>query len=458
MQISKSIVSLILMAGLVAGCLSADKPAPGPNVLLISLDTTCRDHLSVYGYGQRTTPFLEELAAQSTMFSSAYAPAPATAPSHATLFTSLSPLTHRVIKNAVSLSDHNLTLAELLAERGFQTAAILSSFVLNAKFGLNQGFQHYDDRLDGSSASIDWQEWEGQKVDGGFDRIAAETTDHALAWLRDGREPGKPFFLFVHYFDPHDPYVPPAEYRGRFGDERIGHPGLRRLIGDYDGEIAYTDDQLRRLLAVLDELRLTRDTIVIIAGDHGEGLWLRGYQYHGAQIYDEAVRVPLLFRWPDRILPGRMLEGVVTLADVVPTLCDLLGIPQDGLGFQGRSLARSLAGGVPPSPDLPAFLYRIPYEPHNEFGVWVDGEKHGVRFRNWKYLMAENEGTTELYDLDRDPWETKNLVDDKPAVAAELAGMLADWRQAVTLPDSLTVRPDLSDADIRKLKSLGYVR
>jgi arylsulfatase A-like enzyme len=439
-----------------AGAACGRKPVP-PNILLITMDTTRSDHLSLYGYSHRTTPFLEELAASSVVFDQAYAAAPATAPSHATLFTSQSPLTHRVLKNAVTLGEQHRTFAELAVERGYQTAAIVSSFVMNAKFGLAQGFQHYDDLLAPEKASINWEQWEGQEVAGGFDRKAAEATDQAIAWLQDARELDVPFFLFVHYFDPHDPYVPPAPYRDKFVDTTIEQVGQRRMWSGYDGEIAYTDAEIRRLFAALDRLDLLSDTVVVLAGDHGEGIMSRGYQYHGAHIYEEAVRVPLLMRWEGKLEPGRRVAGTVTIADIVPTLFDLLGWPRGNLEFQGQSLAAPLLGGDPLPRDFPAYLYRSPYEPHNEFGVWVDGEKHAVRLGDWKYLLAENEGTTELYNLAADPLERANVIAAHPDVALRLQGMLAEWRAAVTRPDSPGVKPALSESDLKKLKSLGYV-
>lgn len=449
------IVLFMFLATVLGACGSADD-GPPPNIVLITLDTTRSDHLSVYGYGQRTTPFLEEFAAEGTIFTEAYSSAPATAPSHATLFTSLSPLTHRVVRNAVALGEHHETMAELLGERGYQTAAVLSSFVMNAKFGQDQGFDFYDDKLDPRVATIRRPEWEGQQVVGGFDRRANETTDHAVEWLREIRTPDGPFFLFIHYFDPHDPYQPPPKYRDRFIDMSVEKLQVRRMRSMYDGEIAYTDDQVRRLCAHLDSLGLADDTLVIVTGDHGEGLMQRNYQYHGAHIYEEAVRVPLLVRWPGRVTPGRRLAGPVTIADVLPTVFDLAGLAQPDHHLQGRSLADVLLGAEPADAGPPIFLYRIPYEPHDELGVWVDGEKHAVRHGDWKYMVAENEGTTELYDLARDPAELENVIGAWPERAERLAAMLADWRAAVTRSDSLDTQPALSEADKQKLRALGY--
>jgi arylsulfatase A-like enzyme len=452
------LLHLTVLVLLVGGCTVENGNSERPNILLITLDTARADHLSAYGYQYDTTPFLRELAARGAYFKRVYAAAPATAPSHATLFTSQSPLTHRVVKNAVTLAEDSDTLAELLVANGYQTAAIVSSFVLNAKFGLAQGFQHYDDELDGTNASIHWHKWEGQEVVGGFDRNATEATDKAVAWLEHARDPKQPFLLFVHYFDPHDPYLPPPKYRGRFSNSEITQPYVRQQVDYYDGEIAYTDDQLRRLLDTIDRLKLDDDTIVIVTGDHGEGIWQRGYQYHGAHIYEEAVRVPLIVHWPGRVMAGSAFEKPVTLADVTPTIFELIGLDSTGRNFQGRSLAQALRSGQPLTEDQPAFIYRVPYDPHHEFGVWVDGEKHGVRYQRWKYLVSDTEGTTELYDLFVDPGETRNLVAKRPEWAKELGAMLTNWRETVSQPDSLTIMSPLSTTDLQKLKSLGYVR
>jgi arylsulfatase A-like enzyme len=443
-----------LAVGLLAGCSGGEPP---PNILLITMDTTRADHLSVYGYKIATSPYLEEFAAEGAVFRQVYAAAPATAPSHATIFTSLSPLTHRVLKNAMVLGEEFDTLAEVLADEGYETAGFVSSFVLNRKFGLSQGFEYYDDMLEGGRATVDTRRWEGEVITGKFDCPADATTDRAAAWLETARDPERPFFLFVHYFDPHVPYRPPEQYRGRYKDPDIEDRVVRWETGNYNGEIVFTDDQIRRLCTRLEELGLAEDTIVIITGDHGEGLWQRGYQYHGAHIYEEAMRVPLLVRWPGRIPAGSVFQKPVTIAAIMPTLLDLLDAPAGDRAYHGRSLARVLLSGEPLREERPVFLYRVPYEPHDEFGVWVDGEKHAVRRGDWKYLVAEDEGTVELYDLRADPRETRNLAAERPEVAADLADILATWREAVTRPDSLTLQPELSDSDIQKLRSLGYV-
>ncbi len=446
-------VALLAAALTVAGC---GRREPQPNVLVITMDTTRADHLSPYGYRFATTPYLERFAAEGTLFRHAYASAPATAPSHATIFTSLAPLTHRVLKNAMTLGESFQTLAETLGQHDYQTAAVVSSFVLNRKFGLSQGFGFYDDDLSKTRSTVPTKNWEGEPVIGKFDCRADATTDRASDWLENARDPAKPFFLFVHYFDPHAPYSPPKDYQEKFTNPEVKDGGRRWEISSYDGEIAFTDAQIGRLMEKLAALGLADNTLVVITADHGEGLWQHGYQYHGAQIYEESVHVPLLMRWPGHVTAGGDVAAPVTVADIMPTVLELTGTPADGLDCQGLSLAAAATAGGALDPERPVFLYRVPYEPHEEYGTWVAGEKFGVRRGRWKFMVAEQESTLELYDLQDDPGETRNLASAQPALAAELAGLLADWREVVTLPDSLSVRPELSDADRRKLHSLGY--
>jgi arylsulfatase A-like enzyme len=460
---SNRILILLLTAGLLAldGCSTGEDGRP-PSILLISMDTTRSDYLSVYGFPHPTTPHLEALAARGAVFSHAYSPTPMTGPAHASLFTSLYPATHRVTHNADQLPAERRTLAEVLAERGYVTAGVVSSFVLDAKFGLDQGFAFYDDELDRAHSSIDKEAWQGHWIDGGFDRTADETTRRAVDWLERGRDPEAPFFLFVHYFDPHDPYDPPYEFAGRFDLVEVAQPVLRRMRSDYAAEIAFTDDRIGALLAELDGLGLTSRTLVIVTGDHGEGLMQHDYQYHGAQIYEEAVRVPLIFRWPGHIPAGSSFESPVDLLDVMPTILELIGVPaadRDSMqaSFQGRSLAQAMLSGTGPPGRVPVFLHRTFYEPHTECGVWVDGEKYGIRLGDWKYIEGEAEGTSELFDLVTDPAERHNVAVDLPDRAADLAARLAAWRRQAIRTDAPDTTAGLSESDRRKLRALGYI-
>jgi arylsulfatase A-like enzyme len=204
--------------GLTLACAREARP---PNLLLITLDTTRRDHCSVYGYERKTTPNLERVAAEGVRFALAYAPSSTTAPSHATLFTSLYPITHRVTRNGRVLLPVHQTLAERVRERGWTTAGFVSSYVLNGRFGFGQGFEVWDDEFDPATATAPKENWSGADV-AAVDRRGDATARRALAWLEGGRDQERPFFLFVHFYDPHSPYVPPPEFADRFPRRPLG--------------------------------------------------------------------------------------------------------------------------------------------------------------------------------------------------------------------------------------------
>ena len=450
---------LLLAAALGCGAPSAP-PAPPPNVLLITLDTTRRDHLSVYGYERDTTPGLVRFAAEGARFERAYAPASITAESHATLFTGLYPIEHGVVKNGLVLAERHATMAERLRALGMQTAAIVSSFVLDRRFGWRQGFDHYEDDFQPAEASWKIDHWyEFPMSTGTFDRRANFTTERALRWLARDRDPARPFFLFVHYFDPHDPYDPPPPFDVRFkpkpGEAQSLADALRsrEWIDAYDGEIAFTDAQISRLLAGLAELGLAERTLVVVVADHGEGLMQHEQMGHGANIHEEVVRVPLLVRWPGVVAAGAEIDAPIEQIDVLPTVLDLVGASRDDRLY-GRSLAPALRSGQRLDPAHPVYLHRRPFE--NQFfkGIVVDGEQFGVVRDGWKWIEGSRDGTRALYDLASDPLETVNRAATEPDRVRELSGLVRDWRAAHTAPNMAT--PPIAPEDARKLKALGY--
>ncbi len=443
---------LLLAAG---GCTpAASGSKTRPHLLLVTMDTTRRDHCSVYGYARPTTPTLERLAREGARFDRAYAPSATTGPTHATLFTSQYPISHRVIKNGRVLDEGVQTLAEHLRSAGYQTAAIVSSFVLDRRFGYAQGFDVYRDEFTRQGTTWQMDTWEGRRMDGVFDRRAPETTDLAIEWLR-GRADDRPFFLFVHYFDPHFPYVPDSSLLARFRDDASGKDPLAAAIAAYDAEIAGTDQQIGRLLDTLDGLGIAEETLVLVTADHGEGLMQHGYMYHGAQIWEEQVRVPLLLRWPGRIPPGRTLAGPVEFVDLAPTLLELMGLAAAAFDSPGRSLAGVLRGSETLPPDHPVFLHRRHFEPRTVEGMSVRGEKLGILLGRWKYVVGEAEQTRELYDLVRDPLEADNVVARRPEEAAHLDRRIAEWRRRYERPDP--TRAPLSEDSRERLRALGYV-
>jgi choline-sulfatase len=459
-----ALLAIATLAG--AGCERKTARAR-PDVLLITLDTLRADHTSAYGYARPTTPRLEEVARNGVRFAAAYAPMPTTLPSHASLMTGLLPRALGLLKNGIAFTHPAPTLAETLAANGYATAAFVSSFVLDRSFGLARGFATYDDHFAPNACKTYGQEWEGFQLSGGFCRRGAQTREQAERWLEQngylGGTPVKssnggaaaPFFLWVHLFDPHDPYEPPTAEAALLPPLEPAPTDLQKQIAAYDGEIRYTDDQVGRLLDRLRVAGRLDDTLVIIVSDHGEGLMDHGWMHHGAMLYEEAVRIPFLVRWPARLPRGRVVAEPVQLADVVPTLHDLLGLAPPAQPLDGATLRGALDGSAALDPDRPIFLQRRQYDREIELDQSLRGEKFGVRMGPWKYIDARAEQTRELYDLATDPHELRDVFRTRKADAKPLAAALHAWMaRVVTAPSPGKV----SDDAAKRLEALGYVQ
>ena len=404
----------------------ADAGDPPLSVLLISMDTTRADHLGCYGHPAKATPNIDRVARQGTLFEQCYSVAPITLPSHSSMFTSTLPFVHGVRDNGVyRLRPENLTITEVLKENGFATAGVVGAFVLDRAFGLSQGFDDYSDV---------------RRVDvGGSERAtrireANQVTDHALEALRKIGE--QRFFLFVHYFDPHERYEPPPPWAGKFNDP-------------YLEEIAFVDEQIGRLLAGLDELKLTERTLVIITGDHGEGRGDHDESTHGYFVYDSTLRVPLIMRAPRRIPPGRRVGEQVRLIDLAPTILDLVGggeLPH----AQGSSLVGLLRGDAE-SKQTPRPVYSETLFPRTYLKF---SQLRSLRAEGWKYIHAD---PPELYNVAADPRETRNLADEQPDRVRDMREAL---RQIIADTPRVAARDDatraLDDEELQKLEALGY--
>jgi len=400
--------------------------AAGFNVLLVTFDTTRWDHLGCYGRQQAATPSCDRLAARGVRFEHAVASAPLTLPSHATILTGLYPGAHGARDNGRYLvgAEHE-TLAETFGAHGYDTAAFVACFVLDARFGLDQGFDVYDFQVT--------QEGFRPQMPDYNERPADAVTDAAIAWLRERetRDPANPFFLWVHYFDPHLPYTSPSVNLPRFA----GLP--------YDAEIAFADQEFGRLLRELASLGQTERTLVVLTSDHGEALGEHGEKTHGMLVYDCTIRVPLIFSCPvlfDR--PFHITEQVAGLVDLRRTLEDLTGIPA-AAASDGRSLLdRKL--------DPTRAIYFETEGPLNLCG-W--SPLSGLRRLDRKYIHGPS---PEFYDLRQDPRELRDLYRERPdgqaELVAELAALSARWTGA-----GGTSR-QLSDEEIERLASLGYVQ
>ena len=397
-----------------------------PNVIIIIIDTLRADHLGCYGYRQIQTPNIDALARSAARFTHAYTPVPITLPAHTALFTGSFPMATGVHDFAVNrVPSSAVTLAEVLRQNGYATGAFIGAPVLDSTYGLNQGFETYFDHFDFShldEAKADQVKRRGNIV-----------IDEALGWLR--RSPRQPFLLWVHLYDPHYPYAPPEPYASRYRD----HP--------YDGEIAFDDTQVGRLVAFLKETGSFADSLVVLAADHGEGLGEHGEKKHGFFIYNSTLHVPLIIKVPGA--GPRALEGEVSLVDVMPTILQALRIPVPPT-VQGRSLLSEVLGRPGSGPSN---LYAESFLPLLHFS-W--SQLRGLQSRGLKYIDAPR---PELYDTITDPHETKNLFGTRQADAHMMRDRLFTiLRRYTPASGAAAGEKALTDpALLERLRSLGYI-
>lgn len=419
MTVRKLMLAWLPLAGaLLMGACSAERQSR-PQLLIITLDTARADRFSFSGDSPVETPVVDSLAAEGTVFLQAISPAPITLVTHASLFTGQLPTVHGVRNNGTyRLPNEAVTLAELLQERGYRTGAFVGAAVLDAKYGLSQGFDHYDDTMAGATRVGIYAERRGEAV-----------VEAALDWI--GRQGDAPTFAWVHLFDPHIPYNPPEP-------ERSLHAG-----SPYNGEIAYSDRVIGRLLEGYRRLGLYDDTIVVFASDHGESLGDHGELTHGIFLYDSTMHVPLILRIPGQA-GGKRVDSQVQLVDVFPTLAAVLDLDIPD-GVQGRDLGFAMRGeALDPAP---AYLETIlPLEDHGWF------ELRGLRTGGWKLIVGPKR---EMYDLRSDPAENRDLVNTRPDRVSELEGILRNAFPERGSEPSQRIEMDQSTRE--QLRALGYL-
>ncbi len=416
------------MAGVVLLLITASgfwlwQAEPTVNVLLITLDTTRADHIGCYGAAEALTPTLDRLAAAGVLFERAYTPAPLTLPTHASLMTGLYPPEHGLITNGRGRLDDSIpTLAETLKRAGYDTGAFVASFVLHSKFGLHRGFNTYDDDLthtDPTEYGLHRQR-DGKRV-----------VDAALNWLKQRRT--KPFFCWVHLYDPHHPHLAHAdEFGERFRDQ------------PYDGEIAYVDRQVQRLLDHLKSCGAVDRTLIVVVGDHGESLGEHHEEDHSLTLYDSVLHVPWIWAGRGIDVKNQRVSQPVSLVDLRPTLLQAIGLKHPER-TSGRSLANAFRGGTITGEEC----YSATDDPLLEFG-W--SPLRSLIVDKWKYIRSPE---TELYDLAADPRELENLAGEQPERIKDLESRLAKLEQRLTLRKSADVK--LLPQELRALASLGYL-
>jgi choline-sulfatase len=414
------------------------------NVLVITVDTLRRDHLAPYG-AAFATPAASRLAQEGVVFERAVSQVPLTLPSHVSVFTGLYPPRHAVRDNGgFVLAKDVTTLAERLAAQGYQTAGFVSAYVLHSRYGIAQGHETYDDHFDYAGienrALID------------VERPAGPVVDAALSWLRQPRRGERPFYLWVHLYDPHEPYAPPGEYG-------------RTAPTPYAGEVMYADAQVGRLLGALDAQGLRRNTVVVYLSDHGESLGEHAEPTHGIFLYGATLDVPLIIAPPRSgavgspalTLDGRRARGLARLVDVTPTVLDLVGLPVPS-GLDGVSLLPMVAhestrpgGAAAESRDTidGPVSYAETYYPRFHYN-W--SELRAVETGRWRYVRAPR---PELYDLQSDPKEVHDVSATHPRVAATLARHLDSLN--LQQPGGEPTPAKLSAEETARLRALGYV-
>ncbi len=432
-------IPLLSLALLALGCGRAEPW----NVLLVTFDTTRADHFGCYGSAGARTPNVDALAAEGVRFARAFSAIPLTTPSHSTIMTGKYPIAHGVRDNGMFvLSERQETLAEILGARGWATAAAIGAFPLTRKFGIHQGFDLYDDHI-----SQQFENFQGQralpKASLFFDeRRAAQVNEALFPWLEEHHR--SRFFVWAHYFDPHHPQAPPPPYDQLFAGDL------------YAGEIAYADESLGNLLGRLKQLGVYDRTLVVFTADHGEGLGEHRELTHSMQLYNTTLHVPLIVRVPGG-RAGGVVETPVGTVDILPTILEVLGVPTPK-GVQGRSLAQELSAaeltvGEPPARSAatePAVLYAETLSPRLGYG-W--GEMRALYSGGRKYVFGPR---PELYDLDADPRELRDLVAIEPETAERMQRQLSRFLSDHAA-DDLDAAVDMDEETRRKLMALGYL-
>ena len=432
------IIAVVVIGLLVAGGIASififkkaktiNSAAKGYNLLVITLDTLRADRVGVYGYAPAKTPNLDFLAKNGVMYENCYTPVPLTLPAHSSIFTGKYPIAHRVRGNGMyMLPDSEVTLAEQMKEKGYDTFGVIASFVLLAKFGLDQGFDFYDDSLVSHKMYNNYMS----------EISALEVYWKFCQWFDKNYH--KKFFGWVHLYDPHTPYKPPKKYAEQFSDDPSGR---------YDGEVAYADDCVGKIIEKLKKKEILDKTVVVILGDHGEAFGEHEEHGHGIFCYQEALKVPLIFYNPV-LFPGAVrVKTRVNLIDLMPTLMELYGMNTPE-GNQGKSFIQTLQGNeLPGGRDF----YFESMHGKDEMN-WAP--LMGILHENYKYISLPE---PELYDLKSDGIEKDNLFWKKNRTAKELDKKLMKMAAAYSKAAGETdARRELTAEDKKHLSTLGYI-
>ena len=413
-------------AGVEMGRLAGGRSQRDLNLVIITLDTTRADRIGAYGSKDVETPAFDGLAREGVLFEQAVSVAPLTLPAHSSIFTGKFPPEHGVRDNGgFFLDPAQTTLAEVLKARGYRTGGFVAAYVLDSKWGIDQGFDTYFDDFDlGESKGLSL---------GAIQRPANEVVDRVLPWLEAAKE--SRFFAWIHLYDPHTPYRPPEPFLSRYK----GHP--------YNGEIAFTDSQVGRVIAQLRSLGVYDRTVVAIMGDHGESLGDHGESTHGFFIYNSVTHVPFVIRAPYSLMQGRHVADPVRSVDVMPTVLDLLGVPTPK-EVTGASLVPLMTGSAS---ELNLDAYSEAMYPLHHYG-WSD--IRALRAGRYKVIDAPR---PELYDVDQDPKEATNLYEQRRSLGDGMIAQLRVQEKNFQKTEASLPAGDVDPEARARLAALGYV-
>ena len=441
-------------------------------IVLITIDTLRADHLGYHGYPRETSPFIDELARNGTVFQRAFSSMATTAPAHASIFTSLYPIQHNVLKNGHRLNDAVPTMAELLSTMNYSTAGFVSAYPLFKHANVDQGFDVFDQPI---------------LEQGTLYRKADRTMDSVTKWLAQ-RESTEKFFLWIHLYDPHTPHQPPKAFLRKFTkqpketresfarflldehhvdlnyyNENIEN--MLRVIDAYDSEILFVDSEIRRVYKDLREKGFGPHTLWIITSDHGEGLGNHRWLRHGKHIYNEQIHVPLIFYFSSGSFPASSVEQLVEHIDILPTVIELVGgeIGNQVQPVQGSSLVPLLSTDGRIFPAKYAFSQRRnfdgvkqPREIIPEKTNYEEGDKYSLQNSEYKYIHR-TQGTDEFYDIREDPYEVNNIVGSNPEIENSMREKIL--LKIKKLTQAARSKPASVDKQtLEKLRSLGYVQ
>jgi len=450
----RSSVGFALSLLLIHGKCAPPDALHSPNLVIVTIDTLRADRLGVYGYFRDTTPFLDALAGESLVFERCLAPMATTFPSHLSLFTGTYPEETGAVANAdvgglAFVPTENLrSLTGVLREGGYRTAGFVSATPLKRYSGIDAGFEHFDEPE-------------------GLQRRAGETNERVKEWLSGQND--EPFFLWVHYFDPHTPYDAPEPFGSRFQEEPeqdryLAARGFRNTWAEvnnrYDGEVSYVDHELARLVnEVKARPKVWERTVLVVVGDHGEGLGQHGQPQHGS-VWAEQLHVPLLIRIPG--VARARIDRLMSMADVVPTLMGFIEMPgEEGLLRQASGVDRLAS-----DEETPFILSQESSAPW-KLGSGVSGPRYVLTGEEWKLIYdadgARPRKRSGLFRISEDPYELEDVRDDHPDVAASLEEQLLARvdRQKRRRSELLAGRPAEGNVDpeiLKQLRSLGYVK